>query len=85
MMFLQDAVDKLLEVHKDKVAASSRCRTKGMKIQGAVDPLGLLTVEVRKSKKSCFLNFFYRMFLGIAEEETRIFKDVFQSQALLQF
>lgn len=41
----QDAVDKLLEVHKDKVAASSRCRTKGMKIQGAVDPLGLLAAE----------------------------------------
>ncbi|CDJ69550.1 glycerol-3-phosphate dehydrogenase, putative [Eimeria necatrix] len=41
----QDAVDTLLEVHKDKVAASMPCRTKGMKVQGAVDPLGTLQPE----------------------------------------
>ena len=42
----QDTVDKILEVHGDKVAASSPCRTKGMKIQGAVDPRGRLAPEV---------------------------------------
>ncbi|CDI82301.1 glycerol-3-phosphate dehydrogenase, putative, partial [Eimeria acervulina] len=41
----QDTVDKILEVHGDKVAASSPCRTKGMKIQGAVDPRGRLAPE----------------------------------------
>lgn len=45
-MSTQDAVDTLLEVHKDKVAASMPCRTKGMKVQGAVDPLGTLQPEV---------------------------------------
>ena len=47
-MYVQDTVDVILNVHKDKVAASSRCRTKGMRIQGAVDPLCLLEPEVQR-------------------------------------
>ncbi|KAL8430771.1 hypothetical protein Efla_004007 [Eimeria flavescens] len=35
----EDTVNTLLEAHKDKLAASSACRTREMKVQGAVDPL----------------------------------------------
>ncbi|KAL8275107.1 hypothetical protein Esti_000986 [Eimeria stiedai] len=38
----EDAVDTLLEAHKDKLAPSTGCRTRGMKVQGAIDPLGRL-------------------------------------------
>ncbi|KAL8455688.1 hypothetical protein Emag_000510 [Eimeria magna] len=38
----EDAVNTLLEAHKDKLAPATGCRTRGMKVQGAVDPLGRL-------------------------------------------
>ncbi|PFH37698.1 FAD-dependent glycerol-3-phosphate dehydrogenase [Besnoitia besnoiti] len=38
----EETVDALLSAHRDKVAASRPCRTKGLLIQGSVDPTGAM-------------------------------------------